>query len=378
MLSKLLHPLEVAFRHTIVYPTLRLLLRNKPYSGQIDLKGIRRILIFRQDRIGDMIITTPIFAKLKQINPALHICVLASPVNAELALADPNVDQVFIAEKKLPALIRQILILRKENFDVLLNFIFNRTTTIGLLAKLICPKGIKVSQGRQKYRFYFNHFSTLEHGRQHMCELYVKLVEQVFGIHFEAKEYLYQLTIPVPDRENVDAYLQQKGLTRWGKGQFRHNYVVFNISSVDAVRSLSPEQALEILRHLCHVKKINAVIVSAPSGNTQKKALVKQVNSELCFGFPDEGSATLLAVADLIDSAAFVITPDTSIVHFASAMQTPVIGIYTPLKFTAEWYPFQVKNIIVSADEHMPAWQIPPERINKAIDQYIQTYLAKS
>ena len=376
MLSKVLHPLEVAFRHAIIYPVLRLLLGNKPHYNQIDLHKIHRILIFRQDRIGDMIITTPIFAKLRKINPALHISVLASPVNAELARADRNVDRVYVAEKKIGSLIRQILALRKENFDVLLNFIFNRTTTIGLLAKLICPKGIKVSQGPEKYRFYFNHFTTLEHGRQHMGELYVKLVEQVFGIHFEDKEYLYQLTMPDPDRKQVDTYLQQKGLTRWGKGQLKYSYVVFNISSVDAARALSEEQAIAILRHLCHVKKIRVITISAPSENTRKKSLVDQTASDLCHSFPVEGSASLLAVADLIDSAAFVISPDTSIIHFASAVQTPVIGIYSPLKFTAEWYPFQVKNIMVTADENMPARQIPPEKIKKVIDQFVQTYFS--
>jgi ADP-heptose:LPS heptosyltransferase len=361
----------------IVYPVLRLTLGNKRHTEQIDLNKVGKILIFRQDRIGDMIITTPIFAKIKKVNPFIHVSVLASPINAELAKADPNINHVIIAEKRVFRLIRQIFTLRRQKYDVLLNLIFNRTTTIGLLARFICPKGIKVSQGPEKYRFYFNHFLTLEHGRQHMSELYVKMVEQVFGIHFSDNEYLYHLNIPKENQAQVDEFLRQKSLSRWNKGQFEYNYVVFNISSVDEVRSLSSGQALKILSHLCIEKKIRTILISAPSGNEQKTELITKLRSDLCFSYPDIGSAPLLAVADLIDSAAFVITPDTSIVHFASAMQTPVIAIYTPLKFVAEWYPFQVKNIMVSADELMPVSGIPPERINKAVDQFIKIYFQR-
>jgi hypothetical protein len=82
----LIEILERAFRHAIVYPLLGMVFRNDVSHVPLDLGKIRRVLIFRFDRIGDMIVTTPVFGALKRRNPALRISVIASSLNEELVL----------------------------------------------------------------------------------------------------------------------------------------------------------------------------------------------------------------------------------------------------------------------------------------------------
>jgi len=377
MLRKIFHPLEWLIRHGIVYPILRLVLNNKPHNYKIDLTRINKMLIFRQDRIDDMIITTPIFRKLKQINPKVHITVLASRINAELILNDPHVDKVIIAQSNIFPQINQIFQLRKQKFEILLNLIFNHNTTIGLLANLICRDGIIINQGQEKNRFYSNHYHTLERGNKHMGEMYIELIEKVFKIRFESDEYQYNITIPDVIKSAIDLYLMQISLARWHQGPAKYNYVILNISATDADKSMSPQQTLKILEYLTVEKQIPTIVISTPSDNRLKEKLVKKTDSDYCFLYPVEGTASLLAIADLIESAAFAITPDTWIIHFASAMQTPVIGLYTPLKFESEWFPYQVKNIIVLAKESEPVSKISLEKILKPIENYLQLYLKR-
>ena len=370
MQLKILKSLELAFRHMIIYPVLRIVLGNKPHSAVIDLNQVDKILIFRQDRIGDMIISTPIFRKLKKEYPHLKLYVLASASNAEIVQHDPNIDHLIINETGWLKKIKQIKWLRDQKFDVLLNFIFNRTTTIGILARLICPKGIKVGQGPEKYKFYFNHFHTLERGEKHTCELYNELVEKAFGIHFTGDEYPYQLFLPDQITKKVNNFFKDTiSANSWGK------FILLNISAAETEKSLTADQSEKIAYYLAKEKKLPVLVISAPWDTVIRDNIIKNVKSPLCKSFPENGTADLLDIAEIVNRAAFVVTPDTSIIHFASAMQTPVIGIYTPLKYTAEWYPFKVENIMVTAEPDCPVSDINTILIFKEIDKYIHDYL---
>jgi ADP-heptose:LPS heptosyltransferase len=375
MLNKILKPLELALRNIIVYPLMRMLLGNTPHTGIINLKQAKKLLIFRQDRIGDMIISTPIFSKLKREYPDLHLSVLASPTNASVVENDPNIDQLVVEETGLLRKIKQILWLRRQKYDILLNFIFNKTTSIGVLARIICPKGIKVSQGPEKYKFYFNHFLTLERGKKHTGELYVELVEKVFGLHFNRNEYIYELHIPERISAAVNIFLENMKTPIPQNGKTHNEYILLNISATDPEKSFSARQSEEIAFYLSQSRRIPTIIISGPWDNKIRQRIIEKTHSPYCISFPENGKAELLAIAEITNRAAFVVTPDTSIIHFASAMNTPVIGVYTPLQYTEEWYPYEVDHIMLMAENGKPVSDIPVELILSEIDNYIGKYL---
>ena len=376
MFSKILKPLELALRNVIVYPLLRTLLGNKPHTGIINLKQAKKLLIFRQDRIGDMIISTPIFSKLKREYPDLHLSVLASPVNASVVENDPNIDQLVVEETNWLMKIKQILWLRKQKYDILLNFIFNKTTSIGVLARIICPKSIKVSQGPEKYKFYFNHFLTLKRGKKHTGELYVELVEKVFGLHFESNEYIYELYIPERTSAGVNIFSENMKTHILQNGATYNGYILLNISASDPEKSFSATQSEEIALYLSQSRRIPTIIISAPWDNKIRQRIIERAHSPYCISFPENGNAELLAIAEITNRAAFVVTPDTSIIHFASAMNTPVIGVYTPLQYTEEWYPYEIDHIMLMAENGKPVSDIPVELILGEIDNYLNKYFS--
>jgi len=101
------------------------------------------------------------------------------------------------------------------------------------------------------------------------------------------------------------------------------------------------------------------------------ESIVRQVGSDRCVAFPEKGTATLVQLASLIEGAAAIVTPDTSIIHFASATQTPVLGLFTPLQRTHEWMPYRVQHATLFAPEGKPVSAIAIERINAAIDDFL-------
>ena len=59
----------------------------------------RRILVVQLDHLGDAVLSSPIFPRLKAAYPEARIDVLASPSNREVFEADPHVDRVRTAER---------------------------------------------------------------------------------------------------------------------------------------------------------------------------------------------------------------------------------------------------------------------------------------
>jgi len=81
----------------------RLRLRKIPY------RKIKTVLVIRHDRIGDMVLTTPLFVVLRKVFTSARILVLASRVNAAVIAHHPCVDEVLVyeGEDQLRRLARQ-------------------------------------------------------------------------------------------------------------------------------------------------------------------------------------------------------------------------------------------------------------------------------
>ena len=62
-------------------PILARLFRNQPIEGPVDPAGVRRILVLRLDRLGDMIVSTPLLRALKALLPHVTIDVFGGRKN---------------------------------------------------------------------------------------------------------------------------------------------------------------------------------------------------------------------------------------------------------------------------------------------------------
>jgi ADP-heptose:LPS heptosyltransferase len=366
--------IELMFRHAVAYPLLRLLFHNYYSDKPLNLQSVRTILILRYDRIGDMIVTTPIFRLLKQKNPALKIAVFTSKGNAEIIQGNPFVDNLFILDRNWIGLFREVLRARREEFDVVLNFIFNRTTSAGILANLVAPNGFKVGQGADKYRFYFNRLLRLERSEKHMVEVLVGYIESVFGIPFGTSPLSFEININKEIKQQVDLFLEAHQLHRRDRQESGAGlFCVVNTSATDEERRISPLQITAILNHLVATTTLSVIVTCMPGESQQVKQIVERVGSDRIVLYTSSGQGSLHAIASLIGGAICVITPDTSIVHFASAMKTPVLGFFSPLQIAHEWVPYEVRHCSVLATPEKAVSAIPIREMTDALDNFLPT-----
>ncbi len=360
--------IEVFWRHYIVYPVLRKIFNNKNISDFIDIRNVRKILFLRYDRIGDMIVTTPIFRYLKDNYPHLHIAVFASEKNYEIVSGNPCIDALYILHKNVFHLLQQILKARKNKYDVIINLIFNRTTTGALLANIISRNGVKVGQGDEKYRFYFNKLLKIPRRDYQMTSIISSMLEQTFGIQVDVTGVPYEIFVYKEANVYAESFL--KSYTK--KINSRYNCLLVNLSAVDAARRISTKQAQWIIEILQQYS-IPLVVICGPEDIEMKKLSKELIAKRLCIMYPhDKQRATLHEIAALIGLTRGVISPDTSIVHFACAMRTPLLAFYTRMQDWKEWQPLHTSSICVFSQDNQPVSAIPKTEIEQSIHQFIQ------
>jgi len=100
-----------------------------PPDLPLDFSAIQSVLVIRPDRLGDVVLSTPVYQTLKKAFPHLHISVLVDSGQAELLADNPNISQVFAFDPKRP--LNAFRQLRDEQFDLALtlNKKFSATAT---------------------------------------------------------------------------------------------------------------------------------------------------------------------------------------------------------------------------------------------------------
>ena len=105
---------------------LKTFIRSEHIS-EVSLEEIRRILVVRQDdRIGNLVLITPMLEALRQGCPDRRIVLLAGQSFHEILQGNPHCDEIFVLEKRPYAaspvrFVRLIRRLRAERFDLALD-----------------------------------------------------------------------------------------------------------------------------------------------------------------------------------------------------------------------------------------------------------------
>jgi len=100
------------------------------------MKELKKILIIRTDRIGDVILSTPVIKNLRDAYPNAHIAFMLRPYTKEIAENNPYLNEVIIYDKNnkhksILSSIRFCLWLHKKKFDIA--FILNPTNRANLI-----------------------------------------------------------------------------------------------------------------------------------------------------------------------------------------------------------------------------------------------------
>lgn len=88
----------------------------------------KRILVIRPDRVGDVILATPLLRELRKSFPNSFIAVMVRPYVKDVLLNNPNIDEIIIDDfegehKGWKGFWKQVLKLRKYKFNIALHLL---------------------------------------------------------------------------------------------------------------------------------------------------------------------------------------------------------------------------------------------------------------
>jgi ADP-heptose:LPS heptosyltransferase len=286
-----------------------------------DLKNSKKVLILKYDRIGDMIIATPIFRELKSAYPEMSISVLASKANKDVIRYNPYIDKIYTNYKNsILSDLLTLIKLRKESFDVCIELDHSVIPHAIIRLKIInSKKNISVHKdgryGVKGSELNLYDYFTKEDKKNHIGKIWLDTLI-FFGI--------------TPSYDRYDIFLSNIEKERAKSFAFSLGNKIkigINIESFFLEKCIQKNELKQICCGLLNKNSnIKIIILHSPSSVSKTHNMVSEL--DLDFVTPSYTTKNILEVAALIEQLDVIISPDTSIVHVAAALDKPIVTIH--------------------------------------------------
>jgi len=347
---------------TIITPLLRWLFRRVDHSHPVSAQHVRRILILRYDAIGDMIVTIPMIDFLRAVCPNAQIDVISSPANHSIATTVPDISCIPFA-RTLRSYFVCWWALRKRHYDVTYSLVINKTTLAGWLSNTLGKSAVTVSfehpERRHIYSVWFNHQIPQVRGTETMTIMQLRLAGASLGIVPDTDRFPLRLTLSNEARAFASEQRDPSAQT-----------IVLNISAGNSYRMWTEERNAALIDGLMSLNPAWRVSIVGHGPRLAMAERLAQRHPQRCTAVP---GAPFLHVAAICEDALMLISPDTSMIHAASALGTPVIGLYTRrATFINEWMPHGVPFEAVVTNQAADLESIAPSDVLDAVNRLAQ------
>ena len=281
-----------------------------------------RILLFRLERIGDLLMVLPAIADLRAAAPAAQIDLVVGSWNEEVARSVRGLDRVFRLDPPwltrgsggttLRAVMRAVGEWRTSSYDVAINFEPDvRSNLIVAMAGARWTAGYRSGGGGavlDQALVYQPSAHTTDNAR--------RLIASLFSVPVRSPGL--PLDVPEHSRQEAAALI----------GRARSPLVAVHVAGGRQIKQWDPERFGAVARTLVEARRATIVLTGGPGD----EALVEAVRCRL----PPEHvvdatrASGLLAVGAILQRCDLMITGDTGPMHLAAAVGTPIVAVFGP------------------------------------------------
>lgn len=307
-----------------------------------DLSQCQRILAMRTDRIGDMLVTTPCLHALRQALPHARLDLLASTLNAPAALANPDVDNTYVYNRRNPFSWPGLLWrLRKNAYDAVLAFNSNSRNGTLFMSLLGSPctiafAGLPSHKGHtlEHYARYYS-FMSEHSGKEHVME---DMIARLGALGVPAVPPRIVFTVP----SDIGVALAQRFPQR--PGLFRLPLFIGNIKKVHNRWPI--EKFYELTQRLLaapDLANLELVIFAGPPDRPLLRAFA-EVHHPRLQTFVGE---TLQESGAFLQTCHGLVSGSSGPAHVAAALDVPVLSLVTEYNQTF-WRPLGAQDVCIT------------------------------
>jgi ADP-heptose:LPS heptosyltransferase len=262
-----------------------------------------KILIVRFSSIGDIVLTTPVIRCIKKQVEGAEVHYLTKASFARVLQANPYIDKLILIEKDIPEVLAE---LKAEHYDYVIdlhNNLRTRRLTTALKVKHSAFHKLNFK------KLLLVNFKINAMPAVHIVDRYLDAAKKFFNIKNDGKGLDY--FIPDADIFPLSALppAHQKG------------YVAVVIAATYATKRMPPDRLIE----LCNKIEQPIVLLGGTAELQLAELLVVNVGDKI---YNACGRFNLNQSASLVKQSLCVITPDTGLMHIASALKKQVLSVW--------------------------------------------------
>jgi heptosyltransferase-2 len=271
-----------------------------------------KILIIRFSSIGDIVLTTPVMRVLKkQLGAEVHF--LTKKSFRGILEANPNVDQVWVFEKKLGEVLPQ---LQAEKFDFVCDLHHNLRS---LMVKLALRRPARSFDKLNWQKWLLVRFKKDVLPKIHIVDRYLATVLHL-GVKNDGEglDYFIPLTqeVDLTQIPGLDALsVEQKSQVLAGK------YLAYVIGAAHATKRMPAERIAEV----CQKIKMPVLLLGGPDDAQAGDEIVALAGAQVLNTC---GKFNLHQSASLLRQCQHVISHDTGLMHMAAALRKPITAVW--------------------------------------------------
>jgi predicted lipopolysaccharide heptosyltransferase III len=307
------------------------------------------ILLLQLKRIGDLILTLPAIATLRENFPTAQITLAISGECADLLPAIPNVNRILLVRRNLRDL-ALFLGLARERFDYCVDF--TRNDRSALLVFLSGARKRIVYRRRdrfQKRARVYSDFVKVRKLAMHTIDYNLALIGPL-GLRNVSRAL--HLELPQEAREKANALRRDS--------KINEPYVIFHPGSARGEKFWEPQRWADVIEHARSGSQIRVVLTGGASKAEQKH--LHEVKGRLHQPVADlSGKTDLLTLAALIERARLLVTVVSAPMHLAAATQTPQVILFGPTN-PFHWRPLESPALILQGESATPITEFSSEQ----------------
>ncbi len=316
-----------------------------------------KILLIQLRRLGDLILTTPAIAALRQNFPKAEITLAVTRENAPLLPAIAGVDQFFLTRRGLRDFSTWRAI-RRARFDCVIDFTRNdRSAWLTFLSS--APRRIVSDRIKHKSKLrarFYNEFVDCAMKQMHTIDYNLALLG----------------TLAVSDRPRAPHLELPRGAWKRADEIIANEicakpFAIFHPGSARREKFWEPARWAEAMAFAS--QELELVPVLSAGRSQIEMAHVAEIRAQFKAPCVDlSGRLDLLTLAALIARARLLLTVDSAPMHLAHAMKTPQIVLFGPTN-PFHWRPRESPAIVLFGEKREPLTSFQAPEIKRPMNQ---------